>query len=303
MKKKINILFIGINNFSIPFIKKIKKENKFNIKCIIYKNNNIYINNKIIYFKIDKQEKFIKIKKKIIDMNIHIGILISYGIKIPKYIYKIPKFGIINIHASLLPKWRGCAPIYWSLLNNDKTTGLTIIKINNKIDHGKIIYQKKIKINKNDNYKTIFNKIKNIGCRIIKIIILKIINNKINYINQNKKYITYSKKITKKDGLISWKNNTYKEIKNKIKAFYIWPKTYFFYKNNIIFLWSIKKIKNNFNNIPGKILKYNKKELIICCKDKPIKIKKIQLNNKKKNKIHEIYYNEPSLFTEGNILN
>ncbi len=308
MKKKINIIILGINDFSIPFIKKIlKKNNSFNIKYIISKNN---IKNKffikkilkkkinIIYTKNKKELKNIKYKIK----NIDLGIIISYSMIIPYSIIKIVKFGFINIHASLLPKWKGPAPIYWSLLSNDKKTGITIIKINKNIDEGDIIYQKKILIKKKDNYITLTKKIQKIGCNIINKVIKKIYKNKILYIKQNKKYESYAKKILKKNGLIIWKENKAKEIKRKIKAFYKWPKTFFYHSKNIFFIWSIIINKNYKKNTPGKILKYNRNGLIICTKDYPITITIIQINNRKKIKISELFSYQPKLFITGNIL-
>ncbi len=308
MKKKINIIILGINDFSIPFIKKILKKKKiFNIKYIISKNNikNKYFIKKILKKKINiiytKNKKELKnIKYKI--NNIDLGIIISYSIIIPYSIIKIIKFGFINIHASLLPKWKGPAPIYWSLLSNDKKTGITIIKINKNIDKGNIIYQKKILIEKKDNYITLTKKIQKIGCNIINKIIKKIYKNKILYIKQNKKNESYAKKISKKMGLIIWKKNKAKEIERKIKAFYKWPKTFFYYLKNIFFIWSINIIKNYKKNIPGKILKYNKNGLIICTKDYPILITIIQINNRKKIKISELFFYKPKLFITGNIL-
>ncbi len=310
---KINIIFIGINNFSIPILYKIIKNNLFNIKYIISKKNkyiklikNICKKKKIIILLTNNILELKKITKQIINKNIYLGIIISYGFIIPKNIIKIPKYGLINIHASLLPRWRGPAPIQWTLLSNDKITGLTIIKINEKIDDGKIIYQKKIKIKKNDNYISLYNKLQKILIKTINIIILYIYKKKIKYKKQNNKYITYTKKIKKKDGLIIWNKNTAKNIESKIKAFYEWPKTFFFYKKNIIFIWSInilnKYIINNNFFFPGKILKYNKKKLIICAKDLAIEIKILQLNNKKKNTIPELFNNNPKLFKKNLIL-
>ncbi len=310
MKKKIKIIFIGINNFSIPFFKKIIKNDLFNIKYIITKKNketklikkNIKKKNiKIIYTKNKNELK--KIQPKIKNINLDLGIIISYGLIIPNSIIEIPKFGFINIHGSLLPRWKGPAPIYWSLLLNDKLTGITIIKINKNIDEGDIIYKKKIIIKKNDNYIKLFKKIQKTGYKILPKIIKKIFNKKIKYIKQNKKKSTYAKKIKKKDGLIIWKKNKAKSIKRKIKAFYKWPKTFFYYLNKIFFIWSITiNKKHKKNNIPGKILKYNKNELIICSKDLPISITKIQLNNRKKIKISELFYSNPKLFIIGKIL-
>ncbi len=313
MNKKLNILFIGTPEFASFQLKKIIKKKKHKIKAIITKKEKNNILNpvskisKIYNIKIFKPKSILelkKLKKKLILFNIDIAIVIAYGFIIPKTILKIPKFGCINIHASLLPKWRGAAPIQRTLLSNDKITGITIIKMNKFIDSGKIIYQKKYKIKENDTYKTLYSKLKKISAKILPNILKKIQNNNIKEKKQNKKNITYAKKIKKKEGLINWKENP-KHIKRKIKAFCEWPKTFFYYKKYIIFIWSvkIKKKKNKKKYKNGEIIKYNKKGLKIFTKNKILIIKKIQLNNHKKMKISELINSKPKLFIKGNIIN
>ncbi len=312
-KNNINILFIGTNEFALYHLKKIIKYSEFKILKIITKKKDIKSKNSI--YKIAKKykinisyintiKKLNKIKKELLNLNIDIAIIASYGLIIPKNIFNISKFGFLNIHSSLLPKWKGPAPIQRSILYGDKITGFTFIKINKLVDSGKIIYQKKIKIKNKDNYNSIYKKIKKKSSNKLPKIIKKIFFNKIKLINQNKKYTTYAKKILKKEGLIIWKKNNANIIEKKFKAFIKWPKTFFYYKNYIIFIWSLKIDKKYFyKNKPGTILIYKNNELKISTKTFPIIINKLQLNNNKIISVLDLINSKPNFFIEGKILN
>ena len=112
------------------------------------------------------------IYKKIISLNIDIFVVVAFKILPEKYI-SIPRFGSINLHASLLPKYRGAAPIQWALMNGDKTTGVSVFQIEKKVDTGKIIFQKKIDVDKSDNFELLSIKLSNLGARIL----IKALNN------------------------------------------------------------------------------------------------------------------------------
>ncbi len=312
IKKKIKILFIGTCNFSSFFLEKlIKKKNniigiitkkeKSNIKNII---KNTAIKNKIKYIYQPQNIKELKnLEKNIKKLNINLIILISYGFIIPENIINIPKYGCINIHASLLPKLRGASPIQQSILNGDKKTGITLIKINKLLDQGNIIYQKHYNIKKKDNYIKLKKKLQKIGIKGLLKIIKKIkYNIFIKNIKQDEKKTTYAKKIKKIDGKINWKKDKAINIIRKIKAYIVWPKTFFFYKNYRIILWKAKIKKKIKNNKPGRIIKFNKKELLVTTKDAILKIKKIQFSNKKKMYISEIINSKPNLFKINDFL-
>lgn len=306
---KFKILLIGTQKFAYIQFKKIIKNYKKNIIAIITKKGNNYTEylakkKKIKLFQIKNKKEMISLfKKKIIKLNIDLIILIEFGIILPKFIIKIPRLGCYNVHPSLLPKWKGPSPIQYTLLHGDKKTGITFIKINEKIDEGNIILQKKCNILKNDNYITLYNKLINLSKNIINKIIKKIYLNKIIELKQKKIYKkNYTYKIKKIDGIINWKN-TAKKIDRQIKAFYKWPKTFFYYKKYIIFIWKIKIIKKYNNKYKiGEIVSYNSKHLKIQTGKKIIKIIKIQINNKKKMKINKFFNSKPKFFIKGKIL-
>ncbi len=307
MTKKFKILFFGTPEFSAFQLKNIIRNTKHKILGVITKKNKkinpvkkIALKNNLNIFEPKTIEELKKLHKKIKILKINLILIIAYGFILPKKIINIPKYGCINMHASLLPRWRGSSPIQHSILYGDKYSGITFIKINQFIDSGKIIYQKKCIIKKKYTYQKLYKKLKKIGAKYTPKVLKYIKNKNYKKIKQNKKYITFAKKIKKIDGLINWNKDTAYYIERKIKAFNKWPKTFFYHKKYIIFIWSIKIKKTKRKFTPGEVLKYNKKGLEIFTKKSYIlKIKKIQLNNHKKIKISELINSKPNLFIPG----
>ncbi len=310
MKKKFKILFFGTPEFAAFQLNNIIKNTKHKIIGVVTKKNKktnevkkIALKNNLNIFEPTCITTLNQLSKQIKILNINIILIIAYGFILPKKIINIPEFGCINMHASLLPRWRGSSPIQHSILYGDKYSGITFIKINQFMDSGNIIYQKKCIIKKKYTYQKLYNKLKKIGAKYLPKVLDNIINKKYTENIQNKNFITFAKKIKKKDGLINWKKDTAIKIKRKLKAFHIWPKVFFYYKKYTIFIWSIKIKKTKKKYIPGEIIKYNKKSLKIYTKKSYfLEIKKIQLNNRKKIKISELINSKPNLFIPGKIL-
>lgn len=150
-------------------------------------------------------------------------VIISYGQIIPKKILEIPKYGALNIHVSLLPKYRGASPIQQALLNGDSTTGITIIKINEKMDAGDIVFVKKLPISDEDNAETLSEKLAVMGGEFIAPVLLDYMEGNLKPIPQNHAQATFCSKIEKDDGRIKWEDQTAQEIFNRIRAFTPWP--------------------------------------------------------------------------------
>ena len=137
-----------------------------------------------------------KWKKKFQNLKPDIVIVMGYGLKLPNYLINFPKFGCINIHVSLLPRWRGAAPIEHAILNGDKETGISIFKIVEKMDAGPIIVKDSLKINENINKAELTNILNLSGIRLLQNVLPKIFSFKIKYENQDPKKVTYAHKIS-----------------------------------------------------------------------------------------------------------
>ncbi len=216
--------------------------------------------------------------KKIQSYGADIFVVVSYGKFIPEALLKIPKLGSINIHPSILPKYRGPSPINFALLNGDRYTGVSIISITNKMDAGDIYMQWVEKISKNDNYTTLHDRLSKIGSKMI----LCTLENfdKIKPISQDEKFATYTRIIKKEDGLIDFKKETANEIINKIKTFYEWPTAYFFYNGKQFKILDADLVELEENQ-PAKVIEFTKKKFVIGCKENAISIKTIQPQSKK----------------------
>ncbi len=154
-------------------------------------------------------------------------IVMAYGKLLPAEILAIPKFGCINVHVSILPRWRGAAPIEYSLINGDKETGISIIKLTEQLDAGPILVQEKLVIPENCNRLQLSNLLTNIGTKLLVRTIPKIFKNEISLTNQDENYVTYANKITSESRKINF-NNSVKSIINQIRAHAPKPGAWFY---------------------------------------------------------------------------
>jgi methionyl-tRNA formyltransferase len=154
-----------------------------------------------------------------------VGILASYGKILTKEELKKPKHGILNIHPSLLPKYRGPTPVPTAILNGDQETGVTIFKIDEKIDHGPIISQFKEEIRPDDNADELLKRLFTAGAQVLTTILPAYLEGKIKPREQDDSQATYTKKLTREDGKINWQEPPAK-IERKIRTFYPWPGTW-----------------------------------------------------------------------------
>lgn len=157
----------------------------------------------------------------------------SYGKIIPKYILDIPKFGALNVHPSLLPKFRGPSPIQSFILSGEEKTGVTIMLMDAKIDNGPILASQKLKVESHKlNAKELEEKLAELGGQMLVDVIPKWINGEIKAVEQDHSQATFTKKITKEDGLVDLQKDSPKIIYKKFLAFQPWPGIYYFTEKN-----------------------------------------------------------------------
>ncbi len=211
-----------------------------------------------------------------------IAIVVAYGQIIPKEFLNLTKKGFINIHASILPRWRGAAPIQRAIMNLDKETGLSIMKIAEKLDAGPVCNTYKINIENNLNADEISEKLSYLAAEKILDNIDDIINDKANFIEQNHTEAIYASKIQKSEGQIKWEDDA-KNIIGKINGLYPAPGAFFSFNGE-----RYKILKAEIGNGQGKAGEVLADYLEIACGDKKsIKIYEIQRQGKKVQKIGE----------------
>ncbi|MFA5840550.1 MAG: methionyl-tRNA formyltransferase, partial [Candidatus Margulisiibacteriota bacterium] len=155
-------------------------------------------------------------------------IVVAYGKILPKEILEIPKFGCINIHASLLPKYRGAAPVQWALLNGEKETGLSIMKIDEGLDTGAILLQQKIAIAEDDNAETLLHKLFAGGGVLLKEALNLLESKQADFIPQKDSVATFAPSLTKESGEIDWRKSA-SELHNRVRALIPWPAAHTYY--------------------------------------------------------------------------
>ena len=295
--REVKILFMGTAEFGIPTLKVLN--DNFNLDTIITNYDkpsgrglkikfspvkNFAITNNIKYLqpKNLKDQSFIN---KIISINPDIIVVVAFRM-IPKSIWKIPKYGTINLHASLLPNYRGSAPINWAIINNENFTGVTTFFIDDKIDTGDVLLQEKIKVDKKINAGELHDKLKVIGAITVKKTISEILNNTLikKKQKQDGDYKT-AYKLDKENIKIDWTKNCL-EIHNKIRGLSPFPGARTCLINNkgnikrAIFYDSEYIVQNhNFEN--GQIIK-EKDSFKITCNDGYLLIKNLKIEGKQR---------------------
>ena len=230
------------------------------------------------------------------ELQADIAIVVAYGQIIPKEYLSLVKKGFINIHASLLPKWRGAAPIQRSIMNLEKETGVSIMKIGEKLDAGPICNSYKIEIIDNDNAETVSEKLSELAAEKILDNIDEILDDKIQFKEQNHKESSYAAKIEKNEGQIKW-NETAEDIIGKINGLYPSPGAFFIHKGE-----RYKILKAELTLGSGKIGEVLDNYLEIGCGNKKsIKILEIQRQGKRPQNISEFMLG--SLIKKGSNLN
>ena len=240
----------------------------------------------------DNEEEYNFIKA----LNADLAIVVAYGQIIPKNFLSLTKKGFINIHGSILPNWRGAAPIQRSIMNLDKETGISIMKIVEELDSGPVGNIYKIKVEYNDNAMEVSEKLSLLAAEKILDNIDDILDDKIKFIEQDHSRATYAKKIEKFEGNINWSNKA-SHIIGKINGLFPLPGAFFNFNGE-----RYKILKAEIGNGIGKVGEViNDKLEIACINNQSIKILEIQRQGKKPQKIGEFMLG--SRIKKGSILN
>ena len=224
----------------------------------------------------DEEYDFIK------KLNADLAIVVAYGQIIPEKYLDLTKKGFINIHASILPKWRGAAPIQRSIMNLDKETGISIMKIREKLDSGPISNTYKIELNQNENAQEISEKLSLLAAKKILDNVDELLDDKAKFVEQDHTQASYAKKIDKAEGKINWNDNAL-QILGKVNGLFPVPGAFFNFNGE-----RYKVLKAEIGSGIGKVGEVLSDKLEIACKNnQSIKVIEIQRQGKKSQKIGE----------------
>ncbi|MBC7472652.1 MAG: methionyl-tRNA formyltransferase [Candidatus Sericytochromatia bacterium] len=296
-KKIINIAFMGTPEFAVPALSKLSEIEKYNIKAIYTQSDKPFGRKQVLTpppVKVFAQSKNIpvfqpeKIRKntEIIDhlksLDLDFIVVVAYGKILPQSILDIPKLGCINIHGSLLEKYRGAAPIQWAIANGETETGITTMLLDAGMDTGDTLLKESIKIELNDTTETLSKKLSLLGSDLLIKTLDGLLDNSITPIKQDNDKATNAPMINKNDGEIDW-SNTSSQIYNKCRAFTPWPSIYTFYNNVTLKVTGCSLI----TDIPdrsykdGQVIEINKSGIVVSTGEGNLLLTKVQLSGSK----------------------
>lgn len=205
---------------------------------------------------------------------------------LPELVWNMPPLGTINVHGSLLPKYRGAAPINWAIINGEKETGVTTFLLKHQIDTGDILLNKVVPILEEDNFGTMYEKLKHAGAELLHETLQKYLSGDIHPTFQNDLESTHAPKIFKEHCLIDF-NNEAKQIHNLIRGLAPKPTAFTYLKEKVLKIYESSFTEEEHNLPPGEIVTDQKSFLKFACKNGFLEAKNVQLEGKKAMKIDE----------------
>ena len=304
----LKIVFMGTPQFSVPALeiliknkfnilsvytqppKKSKRGQKINVSPIeeFSKEHKLNLQNPT---SLNNDEEFKNFK----NLSADLAIVVAYGQLIPKKFLNITKFGFINIHASLLPKWRGAAPIQRAIMNEDEKIGISIMKIEEKLDSGPVLTSKELKLDQNTTYGEVEKKLSVMGAYLLVESLKNIESNNLKFIDQVHSEATYAKKIDKKETKIDWGQDANKVLAH-IHGLSPNPGAWFRYENE-----RFKVLRAKISKMTGKPSSVLDENLTVACNSNSIQILELQRQGKKTQTTKEFLLGKK--IKSGSILN
>ena len=288
------ILFMGTPDFSVPTLQTLidskhevigvvtqpdkprgrgKKVTYSPIKEVAIQNNiEVYQPQKV------REEQFMD---KLREMNPDLIVVIAFGQILKKDLLELPKYGCINVHASLLPKYRGAGPIQWSIINGEKETGITTMHMDVGLDTGDMILKESVIIENSDTYGTLHDKLSLIGAKVLLDTIEQIEKGIAPRIKQNDDESTYAPMLSKELGKIDWTKGA-EEIERLIRGLNPWPSAYTSLDGKTLKIWQAKVTDTSSEGTVGEVVKVTKDAIVIKTGTKDLALTEIQLQGKKR---------------------
>jgi len=291
------IVFMGTPDFAIPSLK-ILLENNHRIIAVVTTPDKergrgqkitftavkqFAIENNIPVYQPEKLKGNNEFVEQMKGLNPDLFVVVAFRI-LPKEVFEIPKYGSFNLHGSYLPKYRGAAPIQWALINGDTETGLTTFKLAEKVDTGNIYLQEKVKINPDDNFETLHDRMSLIGAEIVLQTVNLIESGNYELQQQNDTLASPAPKITKEICLIEFQK-TAEEIHNLVRGLSPHPVAYFLHNNKVIKIYKTEIVKDV--KLKPSEFHQTKTELLIGCGKDALRILEIQQEGKKRMNVEE----------------
>ena len=206
-------------------------------------------------------------------------VVIAYGKILPEGLLSVPRLFAVNVHASLLPKYRGAAPINWAIINGERQTGVTIIKLSPRLDAGDMFSQARVDIDDTDTAVTLRGKLACLGAALLKDTMQAIQSGQVQGVPQESNLVTFAPKLTKGLGLIDWQQPAVR-IHNQVRGLQPWPAAYTFYKNKMLKILETAVVCGS-PGAPGTVVRFDPSGFVVQAGDQGLCIKKVHLSSGK----------------------
>lgn len=294
--KDLKVIFMGTPVFCVPILEELIKETNV-VAVVTQPDKEVGRKHEISFSPIKKVAiknnikvlQPVKIKEEYEDvtsLNPDIIITCAYGQIVPLAILNCPKYGCINVHASLLPKLRGGAPIHKAIINGYDKTGITIMYMDKGMDTGDMIEKAEVKIEDNDTAESLHDKLSAISVSLLMKTLPSIINGTNKREKQNDADATYAYNVSREEEHVSFDKSS-KDVYNQIRGLNSWPGAYAVLDDKNIKLWSSSITNNKYDKTPGTIINLDKNGLCVATKDGSVLIKELQIPGKKKMNIKD----------------
>ena len=237
----------------------------------------------------------------IANLNADIMIVVAYGLILPQAVLDMPKFGCLNVHGSLLPKWRGAAPIQRACWAGDSETGITIMQMDAGLDTGDMLYKLACPIESSDTSATLYEKLAKLGPQALLETLALINQGKIKPEKQQQSQATYAEKLSKQEAKLDW-NLSAIQLERYVRAFNPWPVSYFEVNGEPIKVWQAEVMATQHNQPVGTILQADKKGICIATSDGSLNMTILQPAGKKPMSAQDLLNSRKSWFEVGKIL-
>ena len=289
--KDLKVIFMGTPDFCVPLLEALI--DNYNVIAVVTQpDKEVGRKHEIVYSPIKKKALEYSIKvlqpvkirveyEEIVNLNPDIIITCAYGQIVPEVILNCPKYGCINVHASLLPKLRGGAPIHKAIIYGYEKTGITIMYMNKGMDTGDMISKVEVKIEDSDTAESLHDKLQSASVPLLLKTLPLIVNGINKREKQNESDATYAYNVSREEEHVNF-NKTSKEVFNQIRGLNSWPGAYATLDDKNIKLWSSKIGNKAYDVTPGTIVNLDKNGMEVVTKDGSILITELQVPGKKK---------------------
>lgn len=237
----------------------------------------------------------------IADLNADVMVVVAYGLILPKAVLDMPRLGCINVHGSLLPRWRGAAPIQRSLWAGDAETGVTIMQMDVGLDTGDMLYKLSCPITAQDTSATLYDKLAGLGPQGLLETLRQLATGEAQPEVQDDTLVTYAEKLSKEEARLDWRLSA-EQLERCIRAFNPWPVSYFIIDEQPVKVWKASVLETESSAVPGTILDAGKQGIQIATARGVLNIEELQPAGKKAMKAHELLNSRREWFTPGSVL-